>query len=109
MTLAPPSAVTLPPSVAPVAVSDALVGAVTVGGARRVTVTVYVVCVTPSCAVTRTSTGFVPRFNVSAPLAAPLVTGAYVPPFTRTSIVACACVAVGVTVSDVTPVATLAV
>ena len=70
-------------------------------GAARVTLTVYVCVVVPSWAVTITAIAFAPTASAIAPEALPLTT---VLPFTL--IVAFACVAVGVTVMDVTALAT---
>ena len=75
VTVAPPSLSTVPPSVAALVVTPVLDGLDTVGApGARVTVTVYVRVVTPSCAVTSASMVLLPAFRDSAPLAAPLVT-----------------------------------
>jgi hypothetical protein len=72
--------------------------------AARVTVTVYVLVVVPSCAVTTVVMVFAPTLREIAPDALPEAIGV---PFTV--MVAYVLLAVGVTVMLVTPFATLAV
>ena len=60
---------------------------------------VYVSTVTPSCAVTRTTTMLAPTVSARALLGAPLPTGVQAPPLTCTSRLASALDAVGVTVT----------
>ena len=63
--------------------------------------TVYSCCVTPSSAVTRTTTAFAPAMSASGALAVPFGTATNVPPLTCTATVAPVVEAVGVTVSVV--------
>jgi hypothetical protein len=81
-----------------------LKSALLLAAAARVTVTVYVCVVVPSCAVATTVTVLLPTLRLITPDAVPLVTAV---PFTVT--VALLSDTVGVTVMLLTPFATLAV
>ena len=76
----------------------------------RVAVTVYVSCVNPSGAVTRMLMMLEPTDRERADDVAPLATETGVPLLTETVIVELApCIAVGVTVIELTPLPTLSV
>ena len=73
----------------------------------RVTVSVYVWMVEPSCAVTTTWIVFAPMSSDSADDASPESTATHAPPLIDTQIVAPACAAAGVTVMAVTTTETV--